>query len=147
MPNQPQLRLSNPFTKHRVEDRYKVCATIDPAVGIYLFKRILTEQGQANALIATFFLRFYEECIRRRIGMRPGNDDPQQALWNEDCEHRAAEIMRDLNFNPPTTNAKQQPRVRRNPSPAKSNRRDARTPAPLPVKQSNADADDAGPTP
>lgn len=83
---------------------HRVMADLDANVWNYFFKGVFPgTKGPRQAMICTFFLKFYEAC--QKEGIVP--------LWDVDNEEKVGAILRQLNFNPPVEIPKESKRGRK----------------------------------
>jgi hypothetical protein len=75
---------------HRgIPNRKVVQGDLDPKVFDYFFRHCLTgERGPRQAMICTFFQKFYEACVLE--GITP--------VWDETNEERINNVLQRLNF-------------------------------------------------
>jgi hypothetical protein len=96
---------SNILDPHRgIADRKLVQGDIDPKIFNYFFRHCLTgDRGPRQAMICTFFQRFYEACVLE--GIAP--------VWDETNEQRINDVLMRLNFIDVSKLTKGAPRGRR----------------------------------
>lgn len=71
---------------------HRVMADLDKDVWDYFFKGVFPgTKGPRQAMICTFFLKFYEACQKENI----------VPIWDVDNESKVAAVLQRLNFNPP----------------------------------------------
>jgi hypothetical protein len=72
--------------------QHRVMADLDAQVWDYFFKGVFPgTKGPRQALICTFFQRFYEACQKENI----------VPIWDVDNESKVAGVLARLNFNSP----------------------------------------------
>lgn len=88
-PLPPPRRLVNVFASEPTAE--KVYCTIPAPVFSYFFRHVLAgRRGGPQNLLSVFFLKLYNECLRRGIA----------EVWDPSNERRVADILADLNFGP-----------------------------------------------
>lgn len=87
--------IPNPMEGRQSHDAL-VMGELDPEVFLFFFAKnqpavFGRTRGARQALIATFFQRFYDECLRQGVTSK----------WDPDQDILVEAILSRLNFNPP----------------------------------------------
>lgn len=117
-PLTPPLKLSNPYASIPSDDRIRINCSIDIRVHRFLFLGALPHHGFAQCALSTFIHKLYLACLDFNV----------PSHFDELNEAKVAQLLQNLNFNPPhvepNASPKPQPRSR-----AKTGRTSGSTPS------------------